>query len=341
MKSFNRYFSSLLIFAVLIFCTPNAQAVTPEPPRNADAALLFSGNGSMTISNYVTTRKETLNINGIEQTVTMYYADDSTTITFNITSEDVNGDISILEWEDGTYYEHGDGLLGGEWGWPALHVLSLLEEAPIRQISITDLSFPVSEDDWSITYDSVGFYICSAERLGNSTENSVFIDVSSTAYYADAVKWAVDKGVTAGTTATTFSPNDTCTTAQILTFLWRAKGSPAPVGSNPFPDVTADAYYADAAAWAYENGLVSGSSFGGNTPCTRAATVTYLWKLAGSPAAGTAAFTDVDAGAECAQAVAWAVEEGITAGTSATTFSPNTTCTRGQIVTFLYRVFAQ
>ena len=132
----------------------------------------------------------------------------------------------------------------------------------------------------------------------------------------------------------------TCTTAQILTFLWRANGSPAPTINNPFTNVVNDAYYASAAVWAYEKGLVSGSSFEGDTPCTRSATVTYLWKLAEKPVVVAADFNDVAADAEYAQAVAWAVQQGITAGTSATTFSPDVTCTRGQIVTFLYRDMA-
>ena len=170
-----------------------------------------------------------------------------------------------------------------------------------------------------------------------STTVSSFTDVPASAYYADAVAWAVEKGITSGTgDGTTFSPNATCTTAQILTFLWRANGSPAPVGSNAA--VPAGQYYTDAANWALEKGLTD--TFSANTPCTRAATVTYLWKLAGKPAAEAAAFIDVDAGAEYAQAVAWAVKKGVTAGTSATTFAPDNTCTRGQIVTFLHRDLA-
>lgn len=158
------------------------------------------------------------------------------------------------------------------------------------------------------------------------------------AYYYDAVQWAVEKQITAGTTATTFSPNTTCTNGQILTFLWRAKGQPEPTISNPFTDVAENAYYYKAALWAYQNGMVSGASLGADTPCTRSQTVTYLWKLAGQPAATrTSAFADVDGGAEYAQAVSWAVGQGITSGTSATTFAPDGTCTRGQIVTFLYR----
>ena len=167
-----------------------------------------------------------------------------------------------------------------------------------------------------------------------------FTDVSANAYYADAVLWAVENGITSGTSATTFSPNNICTTAQILTFLWRANGSPAASGGNPFTDVSASAYYYQAARWAREKGLISGSAFNGDTPCTRAATVTYLWKLAGQPSAGASGFTDVPSSASYAQAVAWAVQEGITSGTSASTFSPNNTCTRAQIVTFLYRDMA-
>ena len=164
-----------------------------------------------------------------------------------------------------------------------------------------------------------------------------FSDVKTGDYFAEPVLWAVEKGITAGTSATTFSPNTDCTTAQILSFLWRANGSPKPTTVNPFSDVKSGDWYADAAAWAYEKGLVSGTAFGGDTLCTRSMAVTYMWKAAGSPSARAASFTDVSAGAEYADAVAWAVEQGVTAGTSDTTFSPDSVCTRGQIVSFLYR----
>jgi len=167
-----------------------------------------------------------------------------------------------------------------------------------------------------------------------STTAPRFSDVAADAYYADAVAWAIEKNITAGTSQTTFSPNVTCTEAQILTFLWHAKGSPAP--SKP---VSSNRYYAQAAAWAVEQGLVD--EFEADIPCTRAMVVSYLWKLAGSPAVSGSVFTDVPAGSDYAQAVAWAVENGITSGTSRTTFSPDTTCTRGQIVTFLYRDIAK
>jgi len=164
-----------------------------------------------------------------------------------------------------------------------------------------------------------------------------FSDVPSDAYYYDAVTWAVECGITSGTSVTTFSPNQNCTVAQILTFLWRTNGGPRPSGSNPFSDVKSTDYYASASIWAYEKGIVPGGTFGGNTPCTRSMAVTYMWKAAGGPSTKTTNFTDVPAGADYAKAVAWAVEKGITSGTSATTFSPNQICTRAQIVTFLWR----
>ena len=170
-----------------------------------------------------------------------------------------------------------------------------------------------------------------------STAGNGFGDVPSGAYFADAVNWAVKQKITGGTTDRTFSPYQTCTTAQILTFLWRAAGSPEPAGENPFTDVDESAYYCKAALWAAEQGLISGTRFQGGSPCTRAQTVTYLWKLAGSPAADGAAFTDVPAGTDQAQAAAWALSKGVTNGTTASTFAPDKTCTRAQIVTFLYR----
>ena len=166
-----------------------------------------------------------------------------------------------------------------------------------------------------------------------------FKDVPADAYYAKAVTWAVGKSITSGTSATTFSPDDTCTVAQIITFLWRANGSPEPKIPNVFNDISSGDYYYKAALWAHEQGLALGNSFNGNAPCTRSMTVTYLWKLAHQPYAATSSFTDVPANADYAKAVAWAVAQGITSGTSASTFSPDATCTRGQIVTFLHRAY--
>lgn len=167
-----------------------------------------------------------------------------------------------------------------------------------------------------------------------------FYDVVADAYYTKAVIWAIEKGITNGTSATTFSPDKVCTTGEIITFLWKAQNSPEPTINNPFSDVTKSSYYYKAALWAYEKDLVFDSMFGANIPCTRSMTVTYLWKLAGKPTAMASGFTDVPSSAEYSKAVAWAVSRGITSGTGNNTFSPNATCTRGQIVTFLYRNFA-
>ena len=176
----------------------------------------------------------------------------------------------------------------------------------------------------------------------SSNNSSTFTDVKSTDYYADAVQWAVEKNITSGTSATTFSPSATCSKAQILTFLWRANGSPDPTAENPFTDVKTTDYFYKAALWAAEKGLVSGSTFGANTDCTRAMTMEYMWKAAGSPAASyNGKFNDVPASADYAQAVAWAVEQKITSGTGSSNFSPAATCTRGQIVTFLHRAMGK
>lgn len=165
-----------------------------------------------------------------------------------------------------------------------------------------------------------------------------FADVSADAYYANAVNWAVSKNITAGTSQTTFSPDDTCTRAQILTFLWRASGSPKATAPNGFSDVSESDYYYDAAVWASEKGMVTGPTFDADTPCTRSATVMYLWQNAGSPAVAlTQLFSDVLISKNYASAVCWAVSNHITSGTSETTFSPDTICSRGQIVTFLFR----
>ena len=169
-----------------------------------------------------------------------------------------------------------------------------------------------------------------------------FTDVADKAYYRDAVEWAVENGITKGTTATTFSPNATCTRAQAVTFLWRATGSPEPkTNTMPFTDVNAGSYYYDAVLWAVENGITKGTSdttFSPNMTCSRAQIVAFLWRSEKSPAAGTAnPFADVKSTAYYADAVLWAVKENITKGTTSTTFSPNADCTRAQIVTFLWR----
>ena len=170
-----------------------------------------------------------------------------------------------------------------------------------------------------------------------------FIDVYESDYYYDAVYWAVKNGVTNGTSATTFSPDVTVTRAQMVTFLWRAHGSPKTSGENPFADVSSSAYYYDAVLWAVANGITKGSSattFSPDAPVTRAQAVTFQWRTAGSPKATGDSFSDVAADTYYADAVTWAVANGITNGTSATTFSPETPVSRAQAVTFLYRELA-
>ncbi|MCD8192361.1 MAG: leucine-rich repeat protein [Oscillospiraceae bacterium] len=213
---------------------------------------------------------------------------------------------------------------------------------------LTDVYYDGSENDWNtIEIGEDNECLTSATIHYNSTSDGaddtgntpVFTDVVSGSYYCDAVAWAVGQGITTGTTSTTFSPDDTCTRGQIITFLWRAVGSPAPTGAGSFSDVDASIYYADAAQWASEQGIdLSTGTFSPAAACTRATVVEYLYRLAGSPEAAAATqFTDVSASDSYASAVAWAVETGVTTGTSETTFDPAATCTRGQIVTFLYR----
>ena len=167
-----------------------------------------------------------------------------------------------------------------------------------------------------------------------------FADVSTDAYYYEAVKWAAKKGITGGTGDGTFNPNGACTRAHIVTFLWRAAGSPEPKSTVSFADVPPDSYYAKAVAWAVENGITLGTgdgTFSPNATCTRAQSVTFLYRALGTAPTTVNGFTDVTADAFYADAVAWAVESGVTNGTTDSTFSPNNGCTRAQIVTFLYR----
>lgn len=179
-----------------------------------------------------------------------------------------------------------------------------------------------------------------AAEFVKEVEVSPFADVATDAYYYDAVKWAVEKGVTNGVSETLFGPDQACTRAQIVTFLWRAAGSPEPKSGSSFADVAADAYYAKAVAWAVENGITKGTSettFHPDETCTRAQGVTFLYRALGKLAAAQAGFTDVAADSYYADAVNWAAENGVTKGISETLFGPDGSCTRAQIVTFLYR----
>lgn len=201
----------------------------------------------------------------------------------------------------------------------------------------------VDEDPYEEPYavDQSGKYYAPDD----GTPRVNFTDVPESAYFYEPVLWAVENEITSGTSATKFSPYEGCTRGQVVTFLWRAAGCPEPESSyNPFSDVSSNAYYHDAVLWAAEEGITTGTSrtrFEPNATVTRAQTVTFLWRWAGSPEPGSAgSFRDVPYRAYYADAVAWAVEYGITNGTAPGLFSPAQTCTRAQIVTFLYRDLA-
>lgn len=173
---------------------------------------------------------------------------------------------------------------------------------------------------------------------------SPFRDVSTDAYYYEAVKWAQKKGITGGIGDGLFGPNQPCTRAQIVTFLWRAAGSPEPKGTAAgMTDVAAGSYYEKAVAWAIENGITTGTAdglFAPDATCTRAQGMTFLFRASKASADGAPAFSDVAADAYYAEAVKWATDNGITNGTTSSTFSPGSGCTRAQIVTFLWRLYA-
>ena len=175
-----------------------------------------------------------------------------------------------------------------------------------------------------------------------SAVSTGFADVPANAFFADAVKWAVENGVTNGLTETMFGPYEPCTRGQIITFLWRAAGSPEPKTAVSFTDVPAGSYYAKAVAWAIENGITNGvteTTFAPDATCTRGQGVTFLYRALKGSAGATSSFVDVPTNAFYADAVGWAVSGKVTDGTSNTTFSPDDNCTRGQIVTFLYRAY--
>ena len=219
-------------------------------------------------------------------------------------------------------------------------------------ITLTDCEI-VQPEDGKISDDGKDIVDAAGSRstkvqIEATARANPFVDVAEGTFYYDAVLWAVNHSpqITNGTDETHFSPGATCTRGQVVTFLWRAAGCPEPTsGSNPFTDVKEGAFYYKAVLWAVEKGITKGTSattFSPNQGCTRGQVVTFLHRSAGTPAPGSKEhpFTDVSSGAFYYEAVLWAVEKGITKGTSPTTFSPNATCTRGQIVTFLYRAMA-
>ena len=193
-----------------------------------------------------------------------------------------------------------------------------------------EYTFVMPDSSVSVT----GYFVREGETM--------FRDVPADAYYYEAVQWAVETGVTGGVGDDLFAPDAACTRAQIVTFLWRAAGSPEPQSKADFTDVPANAYYVKAVAWALENGITKGTSattFSPDDPCTRAQAVTFLARALSAKAEGTADFLDVIETAYYAKAVAWASENSVTSGVGGKRFAPDQTCTRAQIVTFLYRAY--
>lgn len=177
--------------------------------------------------------------------------------------------------------------------------------------------------------------VCFSTWLVVPTYAVTFTDVKQTDASYTAITWAVNSGITNGIREGVFAPQATCNNGQIITYIWRALGKPSPTSENPFLDVSPDSYYYDAALWAHENGILSGTTFNATAPCTRLDAVTYLWRAAGSPEPrNTAVFRDTSEGS---QAVSWAVERGVTNGYPTGEFRPSATCTRSQIILFLYR----
>ena len=212
----------------------------------------------------------------------------------------------------------------------------------LRALDMSGYAMELTENNGRFTFKMpASAVIVKATFMDDNTMLNFFVDVKASDYFYDAVLWAAEKGVTSGADALHFSPNAPCTRAQIVTFLWRAAGSPAPKNMSSFADVPADAFYAKAVAWAVENGITGGTGDGKFSPdatCTRAQAVTFLYRASGAPAvSGNAAFSDVATNAYYAAAVKWAEKKGITGGIGGGLFGSNNNCTRAQIVTFLYR----
>ena len=212
-----------------------------------------------------------------------------------------------------------------------------VKDASGNKLKLTD------KGNGKYTFTMPGSKVTVSAEFVEEQAASIFADVPADAYYAKAVEWAVKKDITNGKANGLFGSNDPCTRGQIVTFLWRAAGSPAPKGTAKVPaDVLPGSYCYDAVAWALENSITNGladGTFGVNSTCTRGQSVTFLYRAMGTAPTTVNGFTDVAAGDFYAEAVAWAVENGVTSGTSASTFSPNAGCTRAQIVTFLYRAY--
>ncbi len=271
---------------------------------------------------------------------------------FHCTDADVNKMHARLLTAKYHYYYNGYyyACLGGVGGGAYTRNLQFTEYGDNRYLA----NF-YYEDVTTKEYSGPYFAVVSKERIDGkdywtlyyhekymAPSTTGFLDVNDDSFYAAAVEWAVNKGITSGVSSYRFDPSGTCTRAQAVTFLWRAAGSPAPKSKTcPFTDVAAGTFYYNAVLWAVENQITNGMSatlFQPNGPCTRGQIVTFLWRAAGRPkTTGSLPFRDLAPGAYYTEPIRWAVSMGITNGTDGTTFSPNLACNRAQMVTFLYR----
>ena len=240
---------------------------------------------------------------------------------------------------------------------PQVETITFYGDAPAMDNSVfagttAAISYPADNATWDdAALGAFGDDVTHEPYEGTPPEipeprNNPFTDIKRGSYYYDAVLWAADQGIASGITNTTFVPGSQCTRAQAVTFLWRASGKPEPSSSShPFTDANEKAYYYKAMLWAVENGITAGmtsTTFEPDRVCTRGQVVTFLWRAAGKPEPSSTShpFTDINEKAYYYNAMLWAVEDGITAGMTPTTFEPERTCTRGQVVTFLYRNYA-
>ena len=274
---------------------------------------------------------------------------------FVVTTKETNTDAGSFNgkgvyWNDGvlTYYQLSNGSLQQT---DVMRYKLLMEydsnQFFVDRSTITYNGRTISGDEMNAVFARVDDNMLDVYPMQQVYDavQGFFQDVPADQYYAVPVGWALDHGITTGTSSVDFSPTASCTRGQVVTFLWRAAGKPAPTSTrNPFGDVKPSDYFYNAVLWAVEKGITNGTSattFSPNDPCTRGQVVTFLWRYSGMPkTGGSNPFYDVSAGAYYYDAVLWAVGHNVTNGVSATAFGPDQTCTRAQIVTFLYRAIA-
>jgi hypothetical protein len=305
--------------------------------KTVTATILKAGTATITVSadegaNYAAAAAQTYELT-VKQYVAPSYNDSDPTYAITVNKVD-HGTVTASR----RYAERGERVtltVEPDKGW-TLETLTVAD----RNGKEIDLTIVKVGEKYTFQMPS-GKVTVEATFMEDNTMLNYFVDVSAGDYYYDAVLWAAVNGITSGVDALHFAPDAPCTRGQIVTFLWRAAGSPEPQTMSGFADVPADSYCAKAVAWAVERGITSGTGNGRFSPdeaCTRAQAVTFLYRAAGSPAvSGYAEFDDVMTDAYYARAVAWATEQGVTEGVGSHRFAPDNTCTRGQIVTFLWR----